>query len=136
VLEPLSGYLTLAEKMLDSPSAHWCEGWNFGPEAESERTVRELADLFLQEWGSGSWTDVSAGTHPHEAGILRLNINKAKKELRWFPAWTFETMIQRTVYWYRHMDKISPQHMCLADIENFPKASIALPEASPQPLTH
>jgi CDP-glucose 4,6-dehydratase len=119
VLEPLSGYLTLAEKMLASPSATWCEGWNFGPEAESERTVRELADLFLREWGSGNWTDVSDGNHPHEAGILRLKINKAKKELGWSPTWDFETMIQRTVYWYRQMNNISPCSLCMDDINAY-----------------
>ena len=119
VLEPLSGYLTLAEKMLASPSARWCEGWNFGPEAESERTVRELANLFLNAWGSGSWTDTSDGNHPHEAGILRLKINKAKKELGWSPTWDFNTMIHRTVYWYRQMNNIPPCSLCLADIKAF-----------------
>jgi CDP-glucose 4,6-dehydratase len=119
VLEPLSGYLTLAEKMLASPSARWCEGWNFGPEAESERTVRELADLFLTEWGSGSWTDASDGNHPHEAGVLRLKINKAKKELGWSPTWTFETMIQRTVYWYRQTNTFAPRNLCLDDINAY-----------------
>ncbi len=119
VLEPLSGYLALAEKMLASPAATWCEGWNFGPETESERTVRELADLFLNAWGSGSWSDVSDANHPHEAGILRLKINKAKKELEWSPTWNFETMIQRTVSWYRQMEHISPQQLCVDDIEAF-----------------
>ncbi len=119
VLEPLSGYLTLAEKMLTSPSAKWCEGWNFGPETESERTVRELADLFLKAWGSGSWTDGSNGSHPHEAGTLRLKINKAKNELAWSPTWAFETMIQRTVSWYHQMNNIPPCNLCLADIEAY-----------------
>jgi CDP-glucose 4,6-dehydratase len=119
VLEPLSGYLTLAEQMLTSPSAKWCGGWNFGPEAESERTVRELADLFIKEWGSGSWTDVSDANHPHEAGILRLKINKAKKELGWSPTWTFETMIQRTVHWYRQMSITPSQQLCLDDINAY-----------------
>ncbi len=119
VLEPLSGYLTLAEKMLASPSTKWCEGWNFGPNPESERTVCEVADFFIKEWGSGSWTDVSDGNHPHEASILRLKINKAKKELGWSPAWDFETMIQRTVSWYRQMNNIPPCSLCLADIEKF-----------------
>jgi CDP-glucose 4,6-dehydratase len=119
VLEPLSGYLTLAEKMLTSPSAQWCGGWNFGPNSESERTVREVANLFIKEWGNGSWTDVSDGLHPHEAGVLRLKIDKAKKELGWSPTWDFETMIQRTVHWYRQMNNISPKQLSLADIEAY-----------------
>lgn len=119
VLEPLCGYLTLAERMLASPSARWCEGWNFGPNPESERTVRELADLFFKTWGGGSWEDVSDATQPHEAGLLRLKIDKAKNVLGWSPAWTFETMLQRTVDWYRQMDQINPQQLCLGDIEKF-----------------
>lgn len=119
VLEPLSGYLTLAEKMLRYPSATWCGGWNFGPSPESERTVREIADLFFRDWGCGSWKDVSDEKHPHEAGILRLKIDKAKQLLGWSPTWTFETMIQRTVYWYRQMNSIPPSRLCLADIEAY-----------------
>jgi CDP-glucose 4,6-dehydratase len=101
VLEPLSGYLTLAEKMLTSPSAQWCEGWNFGPEQESEKRVAELADRFMHAWGSGSWRDVSSPDHLHEAMTLRLKIEKAKKKLGWIPTWSFEEMIQRTAHWYR-----------------------------------
>jgi len=119
VLEPLSGYLTLAERMLASPSPSWCEGWNFGPEKESERTVGELVDLFVNTWGSGSWEDISSPYHLHEAGILRLKINKAKNKLSWSPRWTFETMIERTVAWYGQMNKASPQQLCLSDIEKF-----------------
>jgi len=119
VLEPLSGYLALAENMLVSPSAKWCGGWNFGPDAESERTVRDVADLFFTAWGSGSWTDVSDGTHPHEAGTLLLKIDKAKMELGWSPTWDFETMIRRTVHWYRQMNSILPCNLCLDDINAY-----------------
>jgi CDP-glucose 4,6-dehydratase len=119
VLEPLSGYLTLAEKMVTSSSGHWCEGWNFGPMAQGERTVRELADLFFKEWGSGGWKDVSHGAHPHEAGLLRLKIGKASQRLGWVPRWSFETMIQRTVNWYRQMDTMSPRQLCLSDIIDY-----------------
>jgi len=119
VLEPISGYLTLAEKMISDPSPQWCEGWNFGPEKESERTVGKLVDLFIKAWGSGSWEDISSPYHLHEAGILRLKIDKAKKSLGWHPTWSFEEMIQRTAHWYKQMKTDSPLQLCLSDIDSF-----------------
>jgi CDP-glucose 4,6-dehydratase len=119
VLEPLSGYLSLAEKMISAPSPQWCEGWNFGPKQESEKTVGELVDLFIKEWGSGNWEDISSPYHLHEARILRLKIEKAKKNLAWTPTWSFDEMIQRTANWYRQMNTASTQQLCLSDIEKF-----------------
>jgi CDP-glucose 4,6-dehydratase len=119
VLEPLSGYLSLAEKMLSSLSPQWCEAWNFGPEQESEKTVGELVDLFIKAWGSGNWEDISSPYHLHEATILRLKIEKAKKNLNWHPTWSFQEMIQRTANWYRQMNTVSTQQLCLSDIEKF-----------------
>ena len=83
--------------------------------------MRELADLFLNAWGSGTWTDVSDANHPHEAGILRLKISKAKKELGWSPSWTFETMIQRTVSWYRNVlcEGADARKSCIKDIKTY-----------------
>jgi len=119
VLEPLSGYLALAEKMVTAPSPKWCGAWNFGPEQESEKTVGELVDLFIKAWGSGNWEDISSPYHLHEATILRLKIEKAKKNLDWHPTWSFEEMIQRTAHWYRQMNTVSTQQLCLSDIEKF-----------------
>ncbi len=76
VLEPLSGYLTLAARMLESDAPSWCDAWNFGPLPGEELPVRRLVELFLQYWGEGTWTDVSDPNQPHEAGVLRLNIDK------------------------------------------------------------
>jgi len=119
VLEPLSGYLALAQKMVSTPSPRWCEAWNFGPEQESERTVGELVDLFVKTWGSGRWEDISSPYHLHEASILRLKIDKAKNKLNWSPRWTFETMIERTVAWYGQMQRTPPANLCLDDIKAY-----------------
>jgi CDP-glucose 4,6-dehydratase len=121
VLEPLSGYLSLAEKMLSSPSPQWCEAWNFGPEQESEKTVGELVDLFIKAWGSGNWEDISSPYHLHEAGILRLKIAKAKKNLDWCPTWSFEEMIQRTAHWYRSvlLNGADARTACETDIKTY-----------------
>jgi CDP-glucose 4,6-dehydratase len=119
VLEPLSGYLSLAEKMISSPSPQWCEGWNFGPEKESEQTVKTLVESFIKAYGTGSWCDTSSPEQLHEASILKLNISKAQRRLGWSPTWTFETMIARTASWYRQMQCISPSALCLDDIKAY-----------------
>ena len=100
VLEPLSGYLTLGAKMLSSPSAKWCEGWNFGPARSGEDRVGHVADLVVRFWGSGKWVFTGKPGQPHEANLLRLNIVKAKKVLGWKPRWNLETAVFRTVLWY------------------------------------
>src|SRR6185369_13186476 len=85
VLEPLSGYLTLTHRLLQSDDPHWCAAWNFGPVSGSEMPVAALADAFVRHWGSGSWEDKSDPHAVHEAGILRLSIDKATAILGWRP---------------------------------------------------
>jgi CDP-glucose 4,6-dehydratase len=87
VLQALSGYLTLAMKLLSSDDSIYCSGWNIGPLPGNEIPVREVVDLFIQAWGSGSWIDVGDPNAPHEAGILRLSIDKALWNLGWNPGW-------------------------------------------------
>ena len=101
VLEPLSGYLALASAMLTSPGPGWCGGWNFGPVCGTELPVGKLADAFVKAWGHGAWADQSSPGQPHEASILRLNIEKAGLELGWQPRWTSAEMVTRTAQWYR-----------------------------------
>lgn len=101
VLEPLSGYLTLAAKMMADPSPKWCGAWNFGPGPASEKSVREVVNAFIKAWGSGDWIDCSDRDSPHEATLLKLKIDKACQQLGWAPRWTFEETIRRTVEWYK-----------------------------------
>jgi CDP-glucose 4,6-dehydratase len=101
VLEPLGGYLLLGERLMSPRAAEVCEGWNFGPEGGSARTVAELADALVKAWGSGSWVDQSDPKAVHEAGLLTLSIDKARARLGWRPKWNFEETIARTVAWYR-----------------------------------
>jgi len=101
VLEPLGGYLLLGTKLLSPRAAEFCEGWNFGPESASARPVADLAGALVKEWGGGSWVDQSDPKAHHEAGLLRLSIDKAHARLGWQPRWNFETTIARTVAWYR-----------------------------------
>lgn len=121
VLEPLSGYLTLAAAMLKNPASKWCEGWNFGPVSGTELPVGKLADAFVKAWGRGEWTDLSGQAHLHEASILRLSIEKAGWELGWRPRWTCEEMVARTALWYKSVlcEGSDARAACWADIEAY-----------------
>ncbi len=101
VLQALSGYLTLATRLLNSDNSELCSGWNFGPLPGNEMTVREIVDIFLHEWGKGSWEDVSDPRQLHEANILRLNIDKALLHLGWKPGWDIHEILKQTIQWYK-----------------------------------
>ena len=121
VLEPLSGYLSLACAMLTSPDAKWASAWNFGPIPGSEIPVGELTNTFIKAWGAGTWIDQSARDQPHEASLLRLNIEKASRELNWHPRWNCAEMIARTAHWYRQVlcEGGDARQACLADIDAY-----------------
>ena len=106
VLEPLSGYLLLGMRLSEKTAerAGFCEAWNFGPHAESQRTVRDVVETILRFWGEGSWRP-SREEGPHEAGRLALSIEKAQTRLGWNPRWSFEETIDRTVRWYQRWRK-------------------------------
>ena len=119
VLEPLSGYLTLGAKMLASPSAKWCAGWNFGPERSGEDSVGHVADLAVKYWGAaGRWVFVGKPGAPHEAGLLRLNIAKAKTNLGWKPRWDLETAVAKTIAWYQLERRFRPLAPALGLVES------------------
>jgi CDP-glucose 4,6-dehydratase len=101
VLQALSGYLALAAKMLESDDPQFCSGWNIGPLPGSELPVRQIVELFLEEWGGGSWEDISDPAQVHEAHILRLAIDKAIWLLDWKPRWTVHEALRHTARWYR-----------------------------------
>lgn len=120
VLEPLSGYMLLAKKMWDNPTSY-CEGWNFGPEAENILTVWEVAAAFVKGFGSGKLQDVSDLEAPHEARLLTLNINKAKARLGWRPRLTAEESIALTVDWYKRYRTEDAYELCVEEINKFVK---------------
>jgi CDP-glucose 4,6-dehydratase len=104
VLQALSGYLTLAAKLVTSDDAEWCSGWNIGPHCGDEASVREVIERYLALWGAGEWVDVSRGEHPREANILRLSIDKAVWRLGWRPAWGLNQTLAATADWRRHYE--------------------------------
>ncbi len=99
VLEPLSGYLRLAEALLAGQAA---SAWNFGPDARGDATVGQLAQRLAVQWGQGARVDMpDGGDHPHEAGQLRLDITRARAELGWQPRWSLVDALAHTVAWHR-----------------------------------
>jgi CDP-glucose 4,6-dehydratase len=101
VLEPLTGYLTLAAKLAARPS-EFADAYNFGPDDRDALPVETVVQLALKAWGSGKYhTDVDPNA-PHEAAYLRINSAKAHEKLKWIPKWDAPTAITKTVEWYRH----------------------------------
>jgi CDP-glucose 4,6-dehydratase len=117
VLEPLGGYLLLAEKLSQEKAE--ASAFNFGPPLDANRTVRELVETCLLYW-PGTWRDLSDSTAPHEAGRLHLQIDKAYHQLGWRPIWSFATTVQRSVSWYRKVNMgASPLECCMLDLQNY-----------------
>ena len=101
VLDPLRGYLSVAEKVWPITPAKW-EGWNFGPDPGNERTVEEVATLSCRLWGRTDLLRINEDPDaPHEAAMLKLDSTKARAQLGWAPRWSFDEAVARTVEWYR-----------------------------------
>jgi CDP-glucose 4,6-dehydratase len=100
VLEPLSGYLLLAERLYEQGQAH-AEGWNFGPRDDDARPVQWIVDRLVTIWGGGSGWSLQPGTHPHEASFLKLDISKARQRLHWQPRWSLDTALVHIADWHK-----------------------------------
>jgi CDP-glucose 4,6-dehydratase len=118
VLEPLGGYLRLAEALAMDPDPP-CEAFNFGPSLTSNRSVRELVESILKHW-SGEWLHQRDLEAPHEANLLHLQLDKAHHRLGWNPNWDYATTIKRTAAWYlaQHQGEEAIT-CCLADLEAY-----------------
>ena len=120
VLEPLSGYMQLAKKMWESPT-EYCEGWNFGPCAESISTVWEVASRVIDNYGSGSLRDLSDPNALHEAKLLMLDISKAKFRIGWGPRMNIDQTVALTVDWYKRYQQESVYDLCVCQIKKYIK---------------
>lgn len=118
VLEPLSGYMLLAQKMWEKPT-EYCEGWNFGPEAEIVLTVWEVASAIIESFGFGELKDVSDPNAFHEANLLMLNIEKAKIRLGWKPRLNAKECAVLTSDWYKRYKTENVYEICLDEINKF-----------------
>jgi CDP-glucose 4,6-dehydratase len=124
VLEPLSGYLVLAQAL-------WREGhgaaeaWNFGPRDEDARPVQWIVEQIAALWPqSGGWTR-DEGFHPHEARYLKLDTSKARERLKWQPRWPLETALERIVAWHRAWIAAADMRThCLRDIADYSETGL------------
>ena len=119
VFDCLSGYLWLGARLAEDDA--FADAFNFGPEPEAQRPVRELVENILQHW-PGEWNDASDPNAPHEAATLSLAIDKARQQIGWAPVWDFATTVQRTIHWYhqRHVVKAEDLHgLSLTQLEAY-----------------
>lgn len=119
VLEPLSGYLVLAQALYQE-GVQFDGGWNFGPRDDDARTVQEVINLLIQNWGSlASWTQ-DQSEQPHEAHALKLDISKARQYLCWTPRWNLEQAIKKIVQWQQSYQNQGNMHaISLKQIANY-----------------
>jgi CDP-glucose 4,6-dehydratase len=120
VLEPLGGYLHLGAKMTENP-VKYAESWNFGPFSEDTFTVEQLVQESIAIWGKGSYDKPDSQGEPHEAKLLKLDINKSQNELSWQPKYNSQIAIQKTIDWYRRAveEKESEADLLKRDIEEY-----------------
>lgn len=98
VLEPLSGYLLLAQKLYEEGAAY-AEGWNFGPNDEDAKPVQWIVEKLTTSWGEDARWILDGGDHPHEAHYLKLDCSKAKARLDWYPRWTLPVTLDSIIRW-------------------------------------
>lgn len=121
VLEPLAGYLRLAQSMWSQPSL--AGAYNFGPPTDSAATVRHVVEFARTAFGVGevSWGEENAG--PHEAGLLTLDVSKARHDLAVSSLWTLEESVNRTMSWYRRLaEGGDAASLCVDDIVDYENA--------------
>jgi len=124
VLDPLAGYLRLAER-LAAEGAAWAEPWNFAPAEEDAQSVGWLVARLQEAWGGGTsgWTD-QPGPRPHEHVYLKLDASKARARLGWRPRLRLADTVAWTISWYRAFaggaDAASLAHEQLARYESLP----------------
>lgn len=119
VLEPLSGYLALAQRLYQEGAAY-AEGWNFGPADDDAKPVEWIVKRLCEQWGTDARYEIDRGAHPHEAHYLKLDCSKARMRLGWTPRWNLSQALDSIIEWvkvYRAGDDI--RECCLKQIEEY-----------------
>ena len=119
VLEPLTGYLTLCEKLYIEGTS-FAEGWNFGPDDSDAKNVEWITNRICALWGNGITYEIDNNPQPHEANYLKLDCSKAKMLLGWHPRWNIETVLQRIVDWNKSfLNDSDLRKVCISQIEDY-----------------
>jgi CDP-glucose 4,6-dehydratase len=129
VLEPLSGYLMLAEKLSQHPE-RFSQGWNFGPNESEVLTVAAVLERFRELWGPGISWRFDDGAHPHEAQYLNLDCAKAKAELGWAPRWGLNSTLEATVRWHKAHQSNQDMRLVVREQICSYQSALNLPELS------
>lgn len=126
VLEPLSGYLVLAQALY-LEGAKFDGGWNFGPRDDDARSVEEVINLLIKSWGpDASWAQ-DKGEQPHEAHSLKLDCSKARQYLGWIPRWNLEQAIENITKWQRaFQQKQDMRDVSLQQISHYQNSQISI----------
>jgi CDP-glucose 4,6-dehydratase len=118
VLEPLSGYLILAQKLYKDQDKY-AEGWNFGPNANDVKPVDWILDNMILQWPSSSWV-LDQNASPHEADFLKLDISKAKSKLGWRPVWDLDSTLKKIISWHKAwLNEEDMKAICFREIDDY-----------------
>lgn len=123
VLEPLSGYLLLGQRLLEGRK-EYAEAWNFGPSDDGDATVEKIVRQVQKAWPKIDYETGADSNPPHEAGMLRLDCSKALAKLQWRPVWDGKTSVKKTALWYRvfyesnEVKSMEDLHSYIADAKN------------------
>lgn len=119
VLEPISGYMKLAESLW-TDKERFSGAWNFGPNYRDARSVTDIVKIISKHWGSGIEISANNAGNPHEANVLKLDIAKSLTYLGWEPKWTLEIALEKVVEWHRSwLNDEDVRLMCLKQIDDF-----------------
>ena len=119
VLEPLCGYLLLAEQLWTS-GQDFAEAWNFGPVLDDVQPVGRVVQLLADAWGDGAAWQVTDGPHPHEAGFLGVDPSLARRRLGWRPRLALQPALEWTARWYKQfVAGVDAARLVEADIERY-----------------
>jgi len=118
VLEPLSGYLILAQKLYEDQK-EYAEGWNFGPNEKDVKPVDWILNKMIAKWPNSSW-ELDSSSNPHEANFLQLDISKAESKLGWKPIWELSHTLEKIIDWHQAwINKEDMQTVCLSEIKAY-----------------
>ncbi|QJD82895.1 CDP-glucose 4,6-dehydratase [Cohnella herbarum] len=124
VLEPLQGYLLLAQKMVER-GTEFGDAWNFGPMDANSKSVEWLVQTIGTLWGEYDFYELSQGSNPHEADNLSLDSSKARRALGWEPVWDVKTALEKTVDWFQaYRKQADMKALCLEQLDAYSRESV------------